>query len=74
MPKEDTDPVVRCLIELKREHDAFEANRKRWHRKYRGRWVAVLGGEVVDSDPDRARLEKRLATDRPDASVFVTRA
>ena len=38
----------------------FRANRKAITAQYAGRYVAILNGDVVDSDPERAALSRRM--------------
>ena len=44
-----------------REREQFDRLLPDLERRYRGRFVALLGGKVVDSDPDAAKLFQRVA-------------
>ena len=45
---------------LSEELEAFERLRPRLLDAHRGRFVAIHGGEVIDSDPDEFRLAARI--------------
>ena len=38
----------------------YEANKARLLRRYRGRWLAIVGKEVLDSDADWEALAERM--------------
>ena len=44
-----------------REREQFERLLPELERRYRGRFVALLGGKVIDSDLDAAKLFQRVA-------------
>jgi len=47
--------------EWKREREQFERLLPELGRRYAGRFVALLAGKVIDSDPDAAKLFQRVA-------------
>lgn len=44
-----------------RERDQFERLLPELGRRYGGRFVALIGGKVIDSDPDASKLFQRVA-------------
>jgi antitoxin (DNA-binding transcriptional repressor) of toxin-antitoxin stability system len=53
------------------ERDAYHALPAKTRARYRGRYVAVAGGRVVDSDPDHEALYRRVSRKYPERAVFI---
>jgi len=53
---------LECILRLEEERSAFLKVRDRLIRdaRYRGKYIAVFGGKVVDCDEDKARLAERV--------------
>lgn len=56
---------------FEKEHAAFEELLPSLMTKYRGRFVAIHNGALVDSDPSRSNLVRRFFERFGDASVYV---
>ena len=56
-----------------RERRAFERLGRAAQRRYAGRYVAVCGGRIVDSDADHQRLFERVWKRRRGATFFIGR-
>jgi hypothetical protein len=41
-------------------HHAYQSHKAEWDRKYHGQHIAVVGGEIIDSDPSEHTLLTRL--------------
>lgn len=57
--------------EIKPERDAFLQLHPELWKKYSGHYVAILGGKLVDHDPNKAALLKRIDTRYPGVFVLV---
>ena len=62
------DPVQR---RLQQEVKAYQAMHAHLLVQYRGEWVAIYEGQLLDHDPDEAILIQRLAAHHPDALPLV---
>lgn len=58
--------------QFEREVIAYEALWPKLRKTHAGKWVAVKGGQVIDSDADEWRLVKRVRARFPREVVFFT--
>lgn len=56
---------------MEREVVAFEAQHQALVDKYLGQYVAIHRGQLIDSDPDEARLLERISAKYPDVVVLI---
>jgi len=54
-----------------REREAFERLAPKLGRRFRGKYVAVLGGRVVGSDSSHERLYRRLERKHGETPFFI---
>lgn len=66
-------PGTGRLSEIAREMDWYEANEDELLERYRGRVLAIVGGEVVDHDQDAQALAARVAERYGARSVYMPR-
>lgn len=45
---------------MSKGEEAYQKNREQWEVEYAGRFVAIQGGKVIDSDPDKSELVERI--------------
>ncbi len=45
---------------ISRGEEAYERNREQWEVEYAGRFIAIQGGKVIDSDRIKAELVRRV--------------
>jgi prevent-host-death family protein len=55
------------------ERRAFDRLAPNLERRYRGRWVAILGGRVAASDADHQRLYERMWRRHRGRAFFIVR-
>jgi len=56
---------------IQREEDAYRAMHAELRSVYPDQYVAVLGGQVIDHDPDQLALFRRVEERYPDALVLI---
>jgi hypothetical protein len=57
---------------LLREEAAFEGRKPALLRTHLGQFVAIRGGQVVDADPNRIELARRIRRKHPGVPVLIT--
>ena len=60
-----------ALAALERERAAFLRLKKQLLRRYRGRFVAILNGEVIDADEDDRALTRRVYAKHGYIPIYV---
>lgn len=57
---------------IDREQRAFESQHSDLLKQYRGRYIAMIGGQVVDHDLDRVALRRRIRQRYGSSPVLIT--
>lgn len=57
---------------IDQEQRAFESQHNELLKQYRGRYIAMIGGQVVDDDLDRLTLRRRIRQQYDDSPVLIT--
>ena len=57
---------------IDREQRAFESQHDDLLERYRGRYIAMIGGQVVDDDVDRVALRRRIRQRYGASPVLIT--
>lgn len=57
---------------IDQEQRAFESQHNELLEQYRGRYIAMIGGQVVDDDLDRLTLRRRIRQQYDDSPVLIT--
>ena len=57
---------------IDQEQRAFESQHNELLEQYRGRYIAMIGGQVVDDDLDRMALRRRIRQQYDDSPVLIT--
>jgi len=71
--QQSTSSGARRLMDWQEERGAFERILPRLLRRYRGRYVAIWNGRVVDADPDHEVLFERVWRRFRDRTFFIGR-
>ncbi len=58
--------------QVDREQRVYERRHSELLAQYRGRFIAMLHGQVIDSDTDRLALRRRVRKQHGDTPVFFT--
>ncbi len=66
-------PAQRAEAEMQAERNAFERKRAQLMRRYPGKYVALLGGQIVDHDRDDEALAARMFKKFGDAPFYLAR-
>lgn len=64
--------VYHPKVVLAREETAYQQYRQEWDDTYKGEFIAIHRGEVVDHDPDKYRLIQRLDQKQREYGRFRT--
>lgn len=57
---------------IDQEQRAFESQHSGLLNQYRGRYIAMIGGQVVDDDQDRMALRRRIRQKYGSSPVLIT--
>ncbi|HRX01683.1 MAG: hypothetical protein KDH08_07990 [Anaerolineae bacterium] len=57
---------------IDQEQRAFESQHNELLKQYSGRYIAMIGGQVVDDDLDRLTLRRRIRQQYDDSPVLIT--
>lgn len=71
MRREGKEKTPDRMADFLREKEAFERQKKSLGKQYQGKFVAIHGGRVVDSDMDILQLIRRFRKRSPTASVYI---
>ncbi len=57
--------------QMEAEQASFEAQKQQLLGEYEGRYIAMLNGDVIDTDADKVKLAARIDEKYPDAVVLI---
>jgi hypothetical protein len=66
-----TTPARPAFQEFEREDARFKASFLELWKKYAGKWIAMSGGKVMDSDADELKLAARVEAEKKGAFVLI---
>lgn len=71
-PDAETFPKDQHLIQIDREQQAYETQHSQLMEKYAGQYIAMRHGKVVEHDPDRVALSKRVRDKYGNQPILIT--
>lgn len=68
----EPDQFDAALAQIEKEHDTFISQHAELLQQYRGQYVAMRDGQIVDNDRDQDALYRRILSNYGDEPVLIT--